>query len=307
MRDRVVAGLFRAARARHDLRQTDVSERCGLSRATIGRHEDGKLEGTTVRALRKHAEALGLRVDLTIRGQTGEILRDEEHAAIGNYVKHELETGGWEVVAEASYSIYGERGRIDLLGYSAARRALLITEQKTDVVDIQDLLGGLDTKERLARTVAAQYGWKPEIVGVLLAITKTDRNVSRVREFPALFARYDVRGPAVRSWLAKPDGPARMLIFIPPAAAGRKVWRNGRQRVRRPPRQQPTARSTARPASALDAGGPGDGRNARGAGAIEPGGAGVGRNARAAGAIDAKLITEGRSAHDAGGTMQPQQ
>ncbi|MGH2428147.1 MAG: helix-turn-helix domain-containing protein, partial [Candidatus Limnocylindria bacterium] len=116
MRDRVVAGLFRAARIRQDLRQTDVSERCGLSRATIGRHEDGDLEGTTVRALRKHAEALGLRVDLTIRGQTGEILRDEEHAAIGNYLKHELETDGWEVVAEASYSIYGERGRIDLLG-----------------------------------------------------------------------------------------------------------------------------------------------------------------------------------------------
>lgn len=235
MRDRAAARLFRVARVRRDLRQADVSDESGLSRTSIANHELGRIEGATIRALRQHAEALGLTLEITLRGPTGEIVNDEEHALVSQWVKRQLEPMGWTTDAEASFSIYGERGRIDLLGWHAERRIVLIDEQKTDLPDVQDLLGTLDVKERLARQIAGERGWDTDSVAVLLAITRTSRNLRTVKRFEALFSRYKIRGADAVRWLRDPHGSARLLIFVPPKAVGRATWRNGRQRVRRKP------------------------------------------------------------------------
>ena len=42
---------------------------------------------------------------------------------------------------EVSFSIYGERGVIDILAWHPGRRALLIIELKTDIVDVNELVG----------------------------------------------------------------------------------------------------------------------------------------------------------------------
>lgn len=238
MRDRAAANLLRMGRVRLDLRQSDVSDRSGLSRASIASHELGTIEGATVRALRQHAEAVGLTLEITLRGQTGEIVKDEEHAMLTQWVKRQLDPMGWTTDAEASYSVYGERGRIDLLGWHADRRIVLIDEQKTDLPDVQDVLGSLDVKERLARRIAAERGWHADSVAVLLVVTRTSRNLRTVRRFEALFSRYNLRGAEAARWLRDPHGPARLLLFVPPSAVGRATWRNGRQRVRRPPRSR---------------------------------------------------------------------
>ena len=235
MRDRAAANLLRLARVRLDLRQEDVSSRAKLSRACIARHELGQIEGATLRTLRQHAEALNLTLEITLRGPTGDLVKDEEHALLTQWVKRQLDLMGWQTDAEVSYSIYGERGRVDLLGRHQERRIVLIDEQKTDLPDVQDVLGTLDVKERLARQIARERGWDARTVAILLVITRTNRNVRTVQRFEALFSRYSLRGPAAVRWLRDPvgDTPHHLLLFVPPEAVGRVAWRNGRRRVRR--------------------------------------------------------------------------
>ncbi len=85
------------------------------------------------------------------RGGELDRLLNARHSAM-----HELVAGrfaqlpGWQIVPEASFSIYGERGAVDVLGWHAARGMLLVVELKTEIVDVQDLLASVDRKRRLA-------------------------------------------------------------------------------------------------------------------------------------------------------------
>ena len=60
-------------------------------------------------------QALGARLDLRVlwRGEGLERLLDRRHAALVDLVVRRLRRYGWQVVVEASFSIYGERGSID--------------------------------------------------------------------------------------------------------------------------------------------------------------------------------------------------
>ena len=50
-----------------------------------------------------------------------------------------------------SFSIFGERGVIDVAAWNAEHRALLVIELKTDIVDVNELVGTFDRKVRLGR------------------------------------------------------------------------------------------------------------------------------------------------------------
>ncbi|MEA2632936.1 MAG: hypothetical protein QOE66_3155, partial [Chloroflexota bacterium] len=69
---------------------------------------------------------------------------------------------GWILAPEVSFAIYGERRVIDILAWHPGRRALLLIELKTELVDMNELLGTLDRKRRLARRIAQERGWDPE-------------------------------------------------------------------------------------------------------------------------------------------------
>lgn len=228
--------LLRAVRIRRGLRQSDVAELARLSATTVARHERGRLADARVGRLLQHAAALEIRLELTVRGDTAPHLRDDEHAAVAEALKRRLEGLGWAVLVEPSFNDYGDRGRVDLLCWHGASHVLLVVEVKTVVVDVQELHGRLDVKERVARTLAGGQGWKPHHIAVMLALTDTDANRGRIDRFSALFARFTVRGNAARIWMAKPSGAARLIVYVPPAAAGRRGWQNGRQRMR-PPRR----------------------------------------------------------------------
>lgn len=246
MRDASVARLLRLARVRQDLRQVDVAKRAGISRTVVAEHELGQIETASVRSLRSHAEALGLSLELAVRGSAGEVVRDEEHALLTQWVQRQLRAMGWLTELEASFNVWGERGRVDILAWSPAGRIVLVDEQKTDVSDVQDLLGTLGVKERLAGEIARQRGWNPTSVAVLLVVTRTHRNLRTIQRFSGLFDRFTVRGADAVRWLREPAGPARLLLLVPPSAVGRKTWRNGRRRVRRPrERAESRARTVA--------------------------------------------------------------
>lgn len=115
---------------------------------------------------------------------------------------------------EVSFSRYGERGRIDLVAWHAVSRTLLVLEVKTDLVDVQALLGSLDQKARLAPHVVAPFGW--EVRRVVPAIVfAEDRTIRwRLARVSGLFDRFGRRGRAATSWLRRPEAPASGLIWF---------------------------------------------------------------------------------------------
>jgi hypothetical protein len=109
--------------------------------------ERGPLASVSLGTLRRVAAALDLRLKVVPRSRGGELDRlvNAGHAALhGSVVRHFGGLPGWVVVPEVSFSIYGERGVIDILAWHEPSGSLLVIELKTAIVDISDLIGGAD-------------------------------------------------------------------------------------------------------------------------------------------------------------------
>ena len=107
---------------------------------------------------------------------------------------------------------------------------LLVIEIKTDLVDIQSLLGSLDVKTRLARHVAEPFGWavRTVIPAIVFAEDRTIRR--RLAKLDTLFDRFSVRGRACNSWLRRPSGACNGLLWFVSMPA--RVADSGGRRVR---------------------------------------------------------------------------
>lgn len=223
-----VGRLLRMVRIRRESRQSDVAERARVSASVVARHERGMLNSLAM--LERHASALDLRLDLRLVGRTGQLVRlaDEEHAAIAEAIAGWLRRSGLEVEAEASFSEWGERGRIDLLAYDPHTGTVVIVEVKTLLLDLQELLGSMDVRERLVAVIARRRGWSVARRVTMLAVAASAANRTVVRSHPALFQPFTVRR------LGKPgfDVAGRILVWITPERAFRHVWAAGRERVR---------------------------------------------------------------------------
>jgi transcriptional regulator with XRE-family HTH domain len=177
-------------RRRKGLTQVELARRAGLSASTVSRIERGLMAGLTLRVLRTVAEPLGMRIELRARWPGGDIdrLLDAAHAGLVEACLRILRHMGWSVIPEASFSIYGERGSVDVLAWHPASQALLIVEVKSRIVDVQGLLSALDRKRRLAPRIAAERGWKPQIVGVWLAVAAGRTNRRHLAQHRRTFA-----------------------------------------------------------------------------------------------------------------------
>ena len=114
-------------------------------------------------------------------------LLNARHAALGELVAAWIaRQPGWIVVGEISFSIYGERGFIDLLAWHAATRTLVVLELKTTIVDVNELMGTLDRKLRLAARIAADRGWAPRSVSAWLVVAESSTNRRTVAEHRTL-------------------------------------------------------------------------------------------------------------------------
>jgi transcriptional regulator with XRE-family HTH domain len=195
--------LARMLRVRQRLTQAALATRAGVGRRAVSLLENGRANGLRLREVEAIVDALGGRVDMRLLWNGPELDRmlDEAHAALGASVKRRLERWGWLVRVEVSYSRYGERGRIDLLAFHPAMRILLVVELKSELVDVQALLGSLDVKVRLAPGIAERFGWSPRVVvpAIVFLEDRTTRN--RLHRVDPLFAQFDLRGRAALSWL----------------------------------------------------------------------------------------------------------
>lgn len=252
MRAIVMGRQLRMLRIRKGWRQSEVAEKAELSTSVIGRHEAGVI-GSSV-ALERHAGVFGLRIELKLVGRAGELVRlgDEEHAAIVEALAGWFRAAGFLVEAEASYSEWGERGRIDLLAYDPQTGTLAIVEVKTQLLDLQDLFGSMNVKERLASTIAERRGWTVRRRVSVLGVASTAANRDIVRSHPSLFTGFEGRRLSVAALRA---GEGRILHWVTAAEASRSWWIAGRRRVRpsvrrpeRPPERPPVRRPRGAPA-----------------------------------------------------------
>jgi len=220
--------VLRMLRLRRDWRQSDVAEKAGISSSAVGRHESGVVGSLSL--LEQHAAVFGLRVDVRVVGRAGSLIRlaDEEHAGIVETVAGWFREHRFLTETEASFSEWGERGRIDLLAFDPATGTLVIVEAKTQLLDLQDLFGGLNVKERLAETIAQRRGWKVTRCVTVLAVASTAASRTVVREHPSLFSDFDARRLTIVGLRS-----GRRLIHWVKADGGAGSWLAGRQRVSR--------------------------------------------------------------------------
>jgi hypothetical protein len=173
--------------------------------------------------------------------------RGQAHAALVDTFVRLLRGLGWVVEVEVSFSIWGERGSIDILAFHPLFGALLVVEIKSAIADSQATLHGLDRKARLAREVTRARGWDVRHVSRLLVIGATATSRRRVARLAATYdAALPDRGTATRRWLRRPDRPIAGLLFVADDRQdGARKASVARERVRKPRRAQTTATTAA--------------------------------------------------------------
>lgn len=148
MDDQRIGIAFRTLRRRRCWRQWDLAARAGVSQATISAIEAGRIDATSLRTLRSVAAALdaGLGLSLDWRGGDLDRLLDRRHAALVEAVVGHLRRLGWSTDVEASFSSYGNRGSIDVLGTFAAGQVALVVEVKSNLVTVEGTIRPMDVK-----------------------------------------------------------------------------------------------------------------------------------------------------------------
>lgn len=248
--------MLRAVRIRRGLTQAQVAVVAGVSRPLVSMIERGALDATSLRTTRRVAVALGISLALEPRWRGAELakLLDERHAALVNAVTVRLTAGGWQVTPEHTFNEWGENGSIDVFAWQPASRALLAVEVKTSLPDLQDVLSTMDRKRRLAPKLARDLGWRPLIVGSVLALpAETWARNAVERHGPIFGAALPARASEVRHWLQNPARDLRGVWFLLNDSPGSTKRRHGGQMRARPRRGAPEA-TTPRSAAAGDMG-----------------------------------------------------
>ena len=161
--------------------------------------------------VRRVASALDIRVDLVPRWRAGDLDRllnakhSQLHELVARWFAQELPA--WVLAPEVSYAVYGERGVIDIVAWHPGRRAILVIELKTDVVDVNQLIGKVGEKARLIRQIVRVRGWDPLTVSTWVIVASGRTNRARVAAHQAVLrAAFPADGRQMRAWLREPIG-----------------------------------------------------------------------------------------------------
>ena len=228
--------VFRAIRIRKRWRQVDVAKAAGDSQTMVARAEDHRITGMRLEIILRIATALDIRVDFSPRWRGGELDRtlNAGHAAMHEQVAALLSAApDWTFHPEVSFAIYGERGIIDILAFHPKTGALLVIELKTELVDVQALIGSVDRYTRLAKGVAAKRGWSARHVSCWVIISDATRNRRQVANHPGVLgAAFPADGRKMRGWLRDPNRSIRALSFVKWESGGMRPGVRGvRRRV----------------------------------------------------------------------------
>jgi transcriptional regulator with XRE-family HTH domain len=223
-----LGGVVRALRIRRGWTQAELARAARVSPSTVSRIERGRIDRMDLAVLRRVFAALDARIDLVPRWHGGELdrLLDARHAGmIERLVRRLSQLPDWIVHPEVTFSIYGERGAIDIVAWHPGRRALLIIEVKTALGDVGGLVRQVDRYRRLARDIAKERGWVAASVAVWVVVADGRTARRRLAEHRATLRRaFPADGHAMEGWLRAPRGDLSGLSFLPighPLGAGR--------------------------------------------------------------------------------------
>ncbi|MEA2623004.1 MAG: hypothetical protein QOH61_1914 [Chloroflexota bacterium] len=209
---------LRAIRRRQGKRLSDVAVAARLSRSTASRVERGEWDGITYRSITAVAAALDAALASVVswHGAALDRLLDEGHARLVGLVVKQLRALGWVVAVEVSYSVYGERGSIDVPAWHPGSATLLVIEVKSELGSVEGLLRPLDAKVRLAAGIAReQFGWQAARVARIVVFPE-DRTIRRQVERHRVVLEHAL--PAgnveIRGWLRVPSGALRGRWFL---------------------------------------------------------------------------------------------
>ena len=213
-----IGRLHRLLRHRAGLTQEELARKCGVGRWKIVQLEAGAIDELRFGDVARCFGALDGRLDVRgwYHGAAGDRLLDERHAMIQGQAV-EIQGGfGWLAQVEVSFSDYGDRGSIDVLGWHPGTRSLAVEEVKSELGSIEGTLRPFDVKARLARKIALErYGWDAQFVGRIL-ILPDDSSARRAveRHSAALNAVLPARSREVRAWLRQPVGNIGGIWFL---------------------------------------------------------------------------------------------
>jgi transcriptional regulator with XRE-family HTH domain len=219
MDDQRIGWSLRSIRVRKRWRQEDLAARAKVSRWVVMRIEQGRLASVPLGKVRAVAAALDARVDAVVRWHGGDLPRlvSARHARMHEVIARYLrDVPGWIVEPEVSFSIYSERGIIDVLAWHPTARILLVIELKTEVVDLNEMLGTLDRIRRLAWAVAKDRKWDPVAVSTWVVVADSRTNRRTVAEHATVLrSKLPTDGRGVARWLRRPTGRIDALGFLP--------------------------------------------------------------------------------------------
>lgn len=219
-----VGQTFRAIRLRLRLRQQDVAARVGMSRSVISLIERGHIEHLSFGTVSRVAGVLEIRLDVIPRWRGGDLDRllnaghSQLHELIGEIFDRLRE---WVRGVEVSFAIHFERGLIDVLAFHPPTGSLLVIELKTEIVDVQELVGRVDIKARLARRIAHDRGWEASSVSTWVALAESRTNRRRLAAHRSMLrSAFPDDGRRLRAWLGQPTGRVNALSFVTDASGG---------------------------------------------------------------------------------------
>jgi transcriptional regulator with XRE-family HTH domain len=239
MNDVAIGRAVRLLRHRIGARQADIGRRAQVSQDEVSFIERGQLERVSLRRLRKVVTALDAELVMFVRWRAGDLdrLLDERHARLGGLAADEIGREGWTVLPEVTYSVFGERGSIDLLAWHATTRTLLVIEIKTEITSAEETLRRHDQKVRLARDIVQErFGWEPLVIGRLVVLPDSSTTRRQIERHNALFGRaYPQRNVEVRRFLRRPSSSLAGIWFLSDTTGVRGRGRSvARKRIRRP-------------------------------------------------------------------------
>lgn len=231
---------FRAVRIKRGWRQVEVATRARVHRSVVSAVERGHLEQVSIGTLLEIARALEIQVTFGTRWRAGELDRlisgrhSRLHEAVAAWFATTLPD--WILAPEVSFSIFGDRGIIDILAWHPGRRALLVIELKTDLADVNELIGSMDRRRRLAWDIAKDRGWEPLSVSTWVLVAGGRTNRARISAHRTLLrTAFPVDGRTVVGWLRRPDREVHALsLWDRVRDDGSSGEFAARHRVRRP-------------------------------------------------------------------------
>jgi transcriptional regulator with XRE-family HTH domain len=219
MDDQQIGALIRAVRMRRGMRQLDVATAAGLSQACISTVERGHLAGLSIDSLRRIGAVLDIRVEFVARwraGDAGRLLSRRHSLMAESFAAYIATQPGWQTEPEVSFSIFGERGSIDQLAWHDPTAHLLVVELKTEFVDVNEMLGTLDRKRRLARAIGAARGLEARAVSCWLIVDDTHTNRRHAAQHASLLrSRFQLDGRGLRGFLRDPVEATSGMAFWP--------------------------------------------------------------------------------------------